>query len=185
MVLLFWIILIITIGMIGGIIYITYQSRNNEDKIDASLLYNVIKIVFGVFLLVYIMSLGISLWGINMSEAMLILFTKMFIYIVFFLFIFLNTKDLLTNLKNDDIFIDENYILTKKIGELFLYLALTETLTGFLLDLIDVFGRNGFTFNVTTNFSIFIFVIIGLVLILVSKILQKAIAIYKENQLTI
>lgn len=185
MVLIFWSIVFIAMGMIGGIIYIVGLAKKDEEKIDATLLYKVISIAFGVFLFTYIISMGITLWSISMSEAMFMWFIKIVIYVVFFAYIFIEARKLLFNLKEDEIFIEDNHRFTKRLGVLFLYLALTETISGFFLDIIDVIGGGNMSFNVTTNFSIFIFVIIGLVLILVSKILKKAIEIYKENELTV
>ena len=185
MVFLFWLIVIIALAMIGGIIYIVYLSKYKEEEIDAEFLYNVIKFAFGFFFLIYLISIIITLLGISLSEAMLILFAKTLIYLVYFTYIFINTKKLLFNLKADNIFLEENYHLTKRIGQIFLYLALTESLAGLFLDFLDVLNGGDFAFNVTTNFSIFIFVIVGLVLFLISKILQKSIEIYQENELTI
>ena len=185
MLFLFWLIVIIAIAMIGGIIYIVYLSKYKEEQIDATFLYNIIKFAFTFFFLIYLISIILSLIGINLSEAMLILFAKTMIYLVYFTYIFINTQKLLMNLKDDKIFVKENYFYTKKIGQIFLYLALTESLSGLFLDILDVLNGGNFAFNVTTNFTIFIFVIIGLVLFLISKILQKSIEIYQENELTI
>ena len=125
----------------------------------------------------------ISLFFIADSVIIILVTIKQFIITTFYILVYLEVRDLLQNLVENKIFIDENTNLTKQAGLLFMYLAVTEMISGFALGILfkDAIG----SFNITTNNTIIIYVIIGLVLQIVSKILDKATTIYNEHQLTI
>ncbi len=91
--------------------------------------------------------------------------------------------NLLDNLNNNNIFLDINAKLSQEIGLYFLYLSVTEIVIGFILGF-SLISSSG-SFNIATNNTIFVYIIVGLVLQIISKILQKATEIYEENQLTI
>lgn len=181
----FYILLIITIATIVGVAYLYTISKSNDKKITANLLIKVVDITYVIFGLVYLLGIIVTVINTSLSEVVFILLVKTIINVIVFFFVYQNIRLLLKNLESNIIFTEQNFTLTKKIGELFLSLAFLEVIVGFIYDLLDVISGNGYSFEVTTNFSIFIYVIIGLLLFLVSKILEKAIEIYKENQLTI
>ena len=77
----------------------------------------------------------------------------------------------------------ENTVYTKKIGLCFTYLAITEVIAGLILGIINLFVTG--EFGLFTNSTIFLYLVIGFVLIVISFILERAIKIYEENKLTI
>ena len=106
-----------------------------------------------------------------------------FTFLSFFIVIYQIASKLLDNLENELIFDHENVYLTKQLGLQFLYLSITEIVIGMIYGLM-IMSSIG-SFNVATNNIIFVYVVIGLVLQVVSQILKKATEIAEENSLTI
>ena len=120
------------------------------------------------------------------SPLVLVLLVKFIIQLSYFVVIFNCTKILLENLSKNEIFVDANSALTKKIGVSFIYLSVTEIIVGFVLGIIMFLSGTTFKeFRLELNTMLIMFIVIGLILLIVSFILEKAIEIYKENSLTI
>ncbi len=180
---LFGLIVLLTIAVVGLIIYLINVVKTDDYNRTIVILQFFVK--WGLLVMISAQALltVVSLFYIADSAMIILLCVKQIIITTFYVLIYIEVKDLLNNLVESKIFIDTNAKLTKQAGLLFLYLALTEMITGLLLGLLfmDATGN----FNITTNNTIIIYIIIGLVLQIVSKILDKATTIYNEHQLTI
>ena len=180
---LFYLFIIIAIIFTGFIFYIVKVIK--EDNWDKSLKFLNIMVKFGLvtFIIVQIILTTIALFYINDGLLIFITVIKQIITTTFFIFIYIKTVSLLENLNNNKIFLKDNSILSKEIGLNFLYLSITEILVGFALGVM-LYSSTG-SFNIATNNTIFVYILIGLVLQIFSKILYKATEIHNENQLTI
>jgi hypothetical protein len=140
-------------------------------------------IVFVLLFLMQIVGVILYLIEIKQSEIIFVMLVKLFIQIGFFIYIFMDLRKLIQNLSSSKIFDRENIELTNHMGVSFIYLTFTEIFVAGLIALILFF--QGFTFTISTNPTIILFVFIGLTLMIVSRLIEKANDIYEENQLTI
>lgn len=180
---LFYMLVIVAIAFTLFIIYIINIIKNGDWDTSLKILNIFVKFGLIVFILSQIILSIISLFYIGDGLLIFVYIIKQLITTAFFIFIYFKTVDLIGNLNENNIFSDVNGKLTQEIGLYFLYLSVTEIVVGFILGLMLLSSIN--SFNIATNNTIFVYVIIGLVLQIISKILQKATEIYEENQLTI
>jgi hypothetical protein len=140
-------------------------------------------ITFIALFLMQILGVVLYLIEIRQSEIIFVMLIKLFIQIGFFIYIFMDLRKIVQNLSSSKIFDRENIELTNHMGVLFIYLTFTEILVAGLIGVIMFF--QGLSFTISTNPTIILFVFIGLTLLIVSRLIEKANDIYEENQLTI
>jgi len=139
-------------------------------------------VFIGLFLL-QLLAAVLYLIEIKQSEIIFVMFVKLLIQLGFFIYIFIDLRKLIDNLSISKIFDHENMQLTNHMGSMFIYLSFTEILVAGLIAFVLFF--QGFTFTISTNPTIILYVFMGLTLMIVSKLFEKANDIYDENQLTI
>lgn len=142
-------------------------------------------IFFSLFIFYILM---VVLTGIYLStyEYIYVLFFKTLIHLLFFIAIFNRAKQIITNLEVNLIFEESNADLTFQIGSYFIYMAIVEIVSGFILSIVNFMMNTTWKeFYFQVNTTITLFFAIGLILLVVSFILRKAIELYNENQLTI
>lgn len=161
---------------------LTVVKQNNVDHTVAFLMRFSIVVFTG---LIIMQALGVILYAleISASETYFVLFVKIAIQIVLFVYLFKDLKRLLFNLKENIVFDSSNIDLTSSMGTLLIYLTLSEILAGLVLGVFFFFG-NG-SFYLTTNPTIILYIFLGLTLFIVSQLLDKAKTLYEENKLTI
>lgn len=181
----FLIILLILI-VIGLVIFVFNTlrviSKNNFNQI---LIYfrRYLWVVFLFLFITHFILIIMTLLALNNHSLIYILLIKVIIEVLYFILIFINTRKLLKNLNNEIIFDESNSKYTKEIGISFVYLALTEITVGLVMGVINFINEQ--EFKLITNSVVTLYLIIGIILVIVSVILDKAIEIYKENSLTI
>ena len=172
-----------TLAFTGFLFYLIKSVK--DDNYDNSLRFLNIMVKFG--LIIYIGSsiifTFIALFYIGDFVLITVTVIKQMITTIFFILIYKKTMNLLDNLNTSKIFLLDNAIFARDIGLYFLYLSVTEILAGFALGILFINEID--TFTLSTNSTIFVYIIIGLVLQIFSKILIKAVQIHNENQLTI
>jgi Protein of unknown function (DUF2975) len=183
-VMLLFIVCIILIAVFS-IMTIRVVMKNNFTEV-ISFFRRYLLFVFIILLLIYSATIVSTSMQIHSSDLFFIHFIKYCIHLLFFVKIFLDSKALLNNLMNEKIFVQSNSRLTRQIGVNFTYLAITEIISG----LVFAIGRFSLSlyfkeFRIQTNTTVVLFLVIGLILLIVSSILQKAIEIYEEHTLTI
>lgn len=179
-ILIFFVLLIIT-----GIVYVLYKLKNNNYEDNISLLEKVFYVTSIIIGLTFIISTIISFIGVVYSEIFFVLFIKIIITFLFLIRLFINGKKLITNLKRNEIFVDSNVEYISKIGLSFIYLALLEMISGLVLQAFYFLAHINPNFTLMLNNELLIYLAVGLLMIVVSKILNQAINIYNEHQLTI
>ncbi len=178
-------LVIVVILLIFGIFYVLREIRKDDYDATISLLDNVFKVLSVVLGIVFLIVTIITGIAILYSELVFVLFVKTLIYISIFIVIYKNTRQLLKHLKNDEIFVLDNVQHTETIGKGFAYLALTELIAGLVIQLFYFLSQISTNFTIQVNTETLVYMAIGLLLIIISKILYKAIEIYEENKLTI
>lgn len=139
----------------------------------------------GVFV-IYITMMIVSMVEISSSEYVFVVFIKLLIHLLFFISIFILSRKLIHNLKASIIFNQQNATYIHQIGSQFIYMSIVEILIGFVVGIISFLaGSTTRDFMIQTNTTLLLFVLFGLILLLVSFVLKKAIELYEENQLTI
>lgn len=177
-------VLIITITVFS-ILTIRVVKENNFLKV-VKFFERYLIFIFAILFILYIFSTILTGLYIKTSELLAILFYKYMIHFIFFIKIYIDSKSLLNNLKNNNIFVYSNSKLTRQIGLSFIYLAIIEIIAGLVLGIIRFSNATYFKdFRFQTNTTLVLFLVIGFILLIVSSILQKAIEIYKEHNLTI
>ncbi|KFZ27626.1 MAG: hypothetical protein KQ78_00165 [Candidatus Izimaplasma bacterium HR2] len=180
---LFYMLVIAAIVFTIFIIYIINIIKTGDWDTSLKILNIFVKYGLIIFILSQIILSIFSLFYIGDGLLIFVFVIKQLIVTTFFIFIYFKTMNLLDNLNNNNIFLDINAKLSQEIGLYFLYLSVTEIVIGFILGF-SLISSSG-SFNIATNNTIFVYIIVGLVLQIISKILQKATEIYEENQLTI
>jgi hypothetical protein len=183
MVILFYLFVLLALLFTAFIGYLIMIIKKNDWDSSLNILNMFVKIGLILFISSQLIISFISLFYIDDSLLIFLVVFKQIITTTFFIFIYFKTVELLDNLNKGSIFANSNAILTREIGLYFLYLSMTEIIAGFILGIIT-FSSTG-SFNIASNATIYIYIIVALVLQIISKILQKAIDIYEENQLTI
>ena len=178
----FYLLLILLLAFGGFIIYLAYNIYHDNNNV-LPLLTGLVKVGLLIYIIASVIITIAVLFYINDELVITSMIIKQIIVTLYFIVIYKLSSKLLENLSSDVIFDDENVQLTKQLGLQFLYLSITEIVIGILFGII-VFSSVG-TFNIATNNTIFVYVVIGLVLQIVALILKKATRIYEENKLTI
>ena len=177
--------LLITALLFGFGIFIVYLAYiiNKEKKDILKLLTLFVKFGLLLYIVVSIIITGFAIFSLNSELLITAMIVKQIIITIYYVFIYQLSSKLLYNLKINNIFTLDNSSYIKRIGLLFLYLSITEIVVGLFFAIITFSSTR--SFNVSTNNTIFVYVIIALVLEVISLLLRKATYIYEENQLTI
>jgi hypothetical protein len=177
---------LLVLGLLAFVIITLKVVKNNDFQKTILYFKKYLAVVFiGLFAL-YLMGIILTVINMNKDELLLVLFIKTVIQLLYFSQVFINTKRLLFNLSTNNIFDDLNCFYTKKIGTTFVYLSITEIISGLVIGFFRLISDSSYVeFRLTTNSTVILYLVIGLILLILSLILKKAIEIYKENQLTI
>ncbi|WP_162140128.1 DUF2975 domain-containing protein [Haploplasma axanthum] len=160
-----------------------YIIKHSNFKKTISFLEKYIIIILSLLIFIYS---AYTIYSISNTDYFVFIYiANAVISTIYFIIIFSSSKKLLKNLKNEIIFDDQNAVEIRKIGTNFLYLAITEIVTGLLLNIVLFMSRYTDTFSIQTNLTIFIYITIGVILLIIDFILKKAIEIDRENKLTI
>lgn len=179
----FYLIVVISILVFFGLIYLAYNLANDGFDSPVSLLKNLVHFGIVFYLVLQVIFLIIAYNEMAGNGFVVVNITKTVISIVFFIYIYLAAKTLLENLESNTIFNKENVDSVKDMGLLFIYLSITEIAFGFLFGLLTYESSQHFV--IESNNVLYVYIILGLVLNVVSLILKRAVEIYEENQLTI
>lgn len=173
--------------IIGLIVFITkifgLINNNNDEKSVITFFKKYIKVIFAVLFAIYAVLMALLIIQNKESMYVIVYFAKFIIEITFLIIIYKEGKKLLNNIENNVIFDHKNVLSVTSIGKQFLLLTLVEIITGLFFGVVS-FVTNG-KFTLTTNPVMILFIAIGLIMLIVSFILKKAIEIYEENKLTI
>ncbi len=181
--LLFTILILIIISFIVKLVNLLKE--NNYEK-TLSFLHKFSVFFLVLLFLTYIISLIVIITNLNTYDYMFILLIEIVFRFYFFYLIYIESKTLFENLHHEAIFISQNVKSIKKIALSFLYLALIEIIGGLAIALLSILvNPSSFNFTLETNFIVVLFIIVGLIMLITSMILEKAIEIYEENKLTI
>lgn len=132
----------------------------------------------------YFADAPIDLWETNRALLPGLLSLKLLVETVVYVSILIWADRLLKNLTQRIVFVRENALYTRQIGEAFLILFVFEVLGALALSAAMFFSSGG-TFELVTNETMFMQLIIGFVLLIVASLFEQSIQIYEENQLTI
>ncbi|AUD64508.1 hypothetical protein BK011_02005 [Tenericutes bacterium MZ-XQ] len=179
---LFFIISALVFGFGIFIIYLAYII-NKENKDILKLLTIFVKFGLLLYILVSMIITGFAIFSLTSELLITAMIIKQIITTIYYIFIYQLSSKLLYNLKVNHIFTLDNSSIIKRIALMFLYLSITEIVVGLFFAIITFSSTR--SFNVSTNNTIFVYVIIALVLEVISLLLKKATHIYEENQLTI
>jgi len=178
-------LVILVLLLIYGIYYVTKKIDSNVFEDNVKLLRKVFNVVSFFIGLIYIVTTFISAISIIYSELVFILFIKTLIYLVLFVRIYQNGRMLIKNLESKEIFVQSNVKYIESIGKSFAYLAIIEVSAGLITQVFYFIAQISTNFMLMFNEAIFIYLAIGCLLLVVSRILHMAIQIHEENQLTI
>lgn len=137
-----------------------------------------------VVIVSYVAQAPIDLWETNRALLPGLLSLKLLVETVVYVSILIWADRLLKNLTHRIVFVRENASYTRQIGEAFLILFVFEVLSALVLSA-AMFLSSGGTFELVTNETMFLQLIIGFVLLIVASLFEQSIQIYEENQLTI
>ncbi|MDD4077796.1 MAG: DUF2975 domain-containing protein [Bacilli bacterium] len=184
------ILLILLFALVLFIIIFALKLINivKKDDFNRTLLFfrRYLFVIFTGLALFYIVMIIICILTLPTYEYIYVLLVKYIIYSIYFSAIFMTSKKLLNNLSNNIIFEDANTEYIQEIGSYFIYLSVVEIIAGIVIGIINFLTADSWAeFRLQTNISILLFLVIGIILLIISYILKKAIEIYKENQLTI
>lgn len=132
----------------------------------------------------YVDQAPVDLWETNRALFPGLLSLKLLVETVVYASILIWADRLLKNLTHRIVFVRENALYTRQIGEAFLILFVFEVVGALVLSTAMFFGSGG-TFELVTNETMFLQLIIGFVLLIVASLFEQSIQIYEENQLTI
>lgn len=178
-------LVILVILLIYGIYYVSKKLDSNVFEENVKLLKKVFNVVSFFIALIYIVSTIISAVAVLYSELIFVLFIKTLIYLVLFIKIYQNGRQLIFNLELKEIFVEKNVKFIESIGKSFANLAIVEVSAGLITQFFYFIAEISTNFTLMFNEAIFIYLAIGCLLLVVSKILHMAIVIHEENQLTI
>lgn len=185
----------ITLILIVLVIYVLKMMNHNGIEELSKFLLKFVKVlllltIFGYFIsqliviIAYVSDGYSELMQTSRAVYPVLLSTQLIFELVFYIAILFWADKLLKNLQNKRIFDKENPVFTKKIGQAFLVLFVGETLTGLFIAAAHFFSVGG-SFTITTNPIMFMNLIVGFILLIISSLFENSIRIYEENQLTI
>lgn len=205
---------LIGILMIGIMLFFVLRFNKKEanmifrDKIK--LIRKLIRIVLIVYIIGYILSLGILIFiganfnfesnGITLMVVMTLI--EKLVELIFYYLIFRQYLVLIKNFEQDIIFSDDNVVALKKIAKYMLWILvfnLIVILGGYIINLLisqiilsgntellyNLFGMYDININTNINFDIIVKFIICIAINIVSIVFEKAYDLYEENRLTI
>lgn len=205
---------LIGILMIGIMLFFVLRFNKKEanmifrDKIK--LIRKLIRIVLIVYIIGYILSLGILIFiganfnfesnGITLMVVMTLI--EKLVELIFYYLIFRQYLVLIKNFEQDIIFSDDNVVALKKIAKYMLWILvfnLIVILGGYIINLLisqiilsgntellyNLFGMYDININTNINFDIIVKFIICIAINIVSIAFEKAYDLYEENRLTI
>ncbi|MBI9008598.1 MAG: DUF2975 domain-containing protein [Tenericutes bacterium] len=195
MVIILALLIALVIVLLGLVIKVLILMHHNRIEEFSTFLQKFVKIIlvltiFGYFLgqflaIIAYFSDGYSaLMQSSRAVYPVLLSLRLVFEVSFYIAIMLWADKLLGNLKINKIFHIDNTKYTKKIGMAFLILFVAEVTTGLLINIAH-FASVGGTFELTTSPKMFMYLIIGFILLIVSSLFENSIKIYEENQLTI
>lgn len=178
-------LVILVLLLIYAIFYVTKKLESNVFEENVKLLKKVFNVVSFFIAFVYVIMTIVAAISMIYSELIFILFIKTLIYLTLFVQIYRNGKQLIYNLGLKEIFVERNVKYIEIIGKSFAYLTIVEVSAGLLTQFFYFIAQISTNFTLMFNESIFIYLAIGCLLLVVSRILHMAIQIHEENQLTI
>lgn len=185
MVIIFALLLLLVFFLIIGIAYVVRQLKKNDFESAVLLLNRVLNVTAVLVAMTYIVSVVLTAISVIYNEIFLVLFVKTVIFIILFAKVYIYTKKLLNNLKTRNIFVINNVDYIQTIGLTFAYIALTELIAGLSIQIFFFASQISTNFELSIDFTVLIYLIVGILLIILSKIFHLAIKIHEENQLTI
>lgn len=177
--------IMIVIAIAIFIMYAIHISKSDQHGKTLRIFSRIIKIGLIVVIITQAVLIIVTLFSVKQELIIGLNLVKLVLNLTFMILVYQRVVKLLDNLSNKNIFVKENSKYTKEVGLLCLYFALTETVIGLILGLIVLAGTGNFQISIATNNTTFIYIIIGLTLQVISKILKQSSDIYEENQLTI
>lgn len=171
--------------LIMGIFYVIRKLKSHDFDDNVVLLEKVFLVTSILVGVAYAAITIITAISIAYSELFFVLFVKTLIYTILLIRIFKNGRQLIINLKLREIFVDKNVKFIETIGISFAYLALSEMISGLVIQFFYFISQISSNFTLMLNEELLIYLSIGILLIIVSKILHLAIEIHEENKLTI
>ena len=195
MIVLLILLIALLLALLGLVIKVLILMNNEGIEELSNFLQKFIKIILIFTIFGYFLGQGIAIIAYFSDGYNTIMFSSRVVYpmllsirllfeVTFYIAIMLWADKLLKNLVNKKIFHIENPTLTKKIGKAFLILFVAEITTGLLISIAHFVSVGG-TFEITTSAKMFMYLIIGFILLIVSSLYDNSIKIYEENQLTI
>ncbi|MBN2540753.1 MAG: DUF2975 domain-containing protein [Bacilli bacterium] len=173
----------VAIGIFVG--YAIHISKKDNYESTLKILTVIVKVGMLVAILSQVVLTIISLIATTSDVIIVLAVLKQVITTTFLILIYNNVIKLMNNLAKKEIFITRNSYYVKGIGLLFLYLALTEIIVGLIVGVIMFRSYGNFTITFSSDSSVFVYIIVGLAMQIIAKILKMACKIYEENQLTI
>lgn len=183
-------LLIVIVLLVGALIVsllrlLSIINTDDDTKITSFFKKYLHVIFIGLFLIYGILTV-LSLINLTTLDHLYILVIKIVVEIIYFAIIYKNSIKLLKNIEDDIIFNNSNVKYIQTIAKQFIYLTAVELFGGLILGVFDFMISYEFkSFTLQTNSVIFLYLAIGLILLIVSAIFKKAIVIAEENELTI
>lgn len=180
------------------------EEKNMQFKKKIKILKNTVNVVLICFVLSYLIAgllaivafTRLSIYGMNSNTAVMLLLiaSPQVFYLVLYYKIYKEYRILINNFEQGCIFEDENTKAFKQIAHLMLLLLVVKLAISVLglifIHLLANFNFNsmmGMSVNVNYNFDISIvyFFILVLIINIFACVFEKAVAVHKENSLTI
>lgn len=186
MIILLFLIISLTLAIIGFSIYLLMISKHNQLQSITRLLNKMVYLIFSFAFLGLMISFIVSLIYFQDMEFALIESVGLVIRSYFLCLIAIDTLLLVKKLQSNDIFNLMNVTAVKRIGQSIILMATIELLSGFSIGLVRfITGFPIKDFTISIQVTPILFITFGFILYLLSMIYAKAIDIYTENQLTI
>lgn len=193
-----WIVgllVLMVLSILAAVAFVLFALRNKQSEALSKQLRGLARVLLFGTVLAYILAQIVGIFGYFVDAPVdiwetgrvmlpILLTLKLFVETVFYVSILSWADRLLGNLTRRIVFVRENAGHTRRIGEAFLMLFVVEVLGALLLSA-AMFLSSGGTFEITTNETMFLQLIIGFVLLIVASLFEQSIQIYEENQLTI
>lgn len=174
---------LLSLFILGIGIYMIYLTKETNMSKIMPFLDLVIYIIFSLLILSGLILIILAFFYKDTEFAILQLIEHG-IKLLFFYFIFMQVRFLLSQLKKDIIFDRKNANALKEIAKLFIYLMSIEIITGLSFGIFDfLFVTHSFSLSITL--MPFILMMVGFIFFITALIYDKAILVYEENQLTI
>lgn len=188
-------LILLVIGLLGFCVAIVLTMRSKNLEQTSSFLAPIVRIVLiatvvgylilgMVQIVAYIAEPAGDILESNRIAYPLLLSLKLMVEVVFYAAILWWADRLLRNLSAGKVFEQNNANWTKNIGQAFLLLFVVEAVGALFLSA-AIFLSSGGTFELRTSSDMFLRLIIGLILLIVSRLYERSIRLDEENRLTI